>query len=110
MPFLYKAADVFTITSLYETGSIAVLEALASGLPVICHDEPNFHALGGPSSRYVDMTADGALAAALHDMAVSSQREELGRASRAYAEETFSEAAVMDRILAMYREVMAPPR
>jgi 1,2-diacylglycerol 3-alpha-glucosyltransferase len=109
MPVLYKAADVFTIASLYETGSIAVIEALATGLPTICHDEANFHALGGPSNRYVDMTLDGALADALRDLASSPRRGELGSASRAYAEATFSETAVIDRILDIYRQVMAEP-
>lgn len=107
MPWVYKAADVFTITSLYETGSIAVIEALATGLPVICHDEPNFHALGGPSNSYVDMTRPDALADALHTMTSASRRADLGRQSRVYAEATFSETVVIDRILAMYREVMS---
>ena len=109
MPMLYKAADIFTITSLYETGSIAVIEAAATGLPVICHDEPNFHALGGPSNTYVDMTQPGALAAALRNLASPARRDELGRQSRAYAEATFSEGAVIERILSIYRDVMAEP-
>ena len=111
MPTIYRAADIFTITSLYETGSIAVIEAAATGLPIVCHDEPNFHALGGPSNRYVNMTQPAALAAALRVLASSpAQRVDIGRQSRAYAEATFSETAVIGRILDIYRAMMAEPR
>jgi len=38
MPDFYHIADVFTIMSPYEVQSIVTLQALASGLPVICAD------------------------------------------------------------------------
>lgn len=40
MPDLYRCMDVFTLTSLFEMMPIALLEALASGLPVITNAHP----------------------------------------------------------------------
>lgn len=42
MPLLYRAADGFIMTSRYEGFSLAVLEALAEGLPLILTDVPGF--------------------------------------------------------------------
>lgn len=42
MPLLYRAADGFIMTSKYEGFSLAVLEALAEGLPLILTDVPGF--------------------------------------------------------------------
>lgn len=35
---MYRNADVFVCASLYETGPITVLEAMATGVPVVCSD------------------------------------------------------------------------
>lgn len=110
MPLLYRAADLFTITSLFETGSIAVIEAIATGLPTICHDTPTLRALGGPSNQYADMTKPGALTRAIADAAQSKSKLEAGIASRTYALQTYSEEVVIEGILKMYRQVMSTPR
>jgi glycosyltransferase involved in cell wall biosynthesis len=46
---LYRRSDVFLFPSLHDSGGMAVLEAMAAGLPVICLD------LGGPA---VSVTRD----------------------------------------------------
>ena len=35
MPLIYKQADVFILSSLWEGSSLSLLEAMASGMPVI---------------------------------------------------------------------------
>jgi glycosyltransferase involved in cell wall biosynthesis len=40
MPDLYRAMDVFVLTSLFEMMPIAVLEALASGVPCVVNQHP----------------------------------------------------------------------
>jgi glycosyltransferase involved in cell wall biosynthesis len=110
MPALYRAADVFTLSSLFEAGSVALMEAMASGLPIVCNDTPNFRFAAGPKSLFADLTQPGTLAAAFAEMTRPERRLELGAAARAYAEATFSESVVMSQILGMYDRVVAGSR
>ena len=52
MPEVYRAADVFTFLSTSETQGMVVLEAMASGLPVIvqndaAYEDTVFHGVNG---------------------------------------------------------------
>lgn len=51
MPDYYRALDVFALTSLFEMMPIAVLEALAGGLPVICNRHPVLEWMVGKGER-----------------------------------------------------------
>ena len=59
MPDLYRSLDVFVLASVFEMMPIAILEALASGLPVIANRIPQLQwmvgggcsVFGVPSSR-----------------------------------------------------------
>jgi 1,2-diacylglycerol 3-alpha-glucosyltransferase len=105
MRVLYRAADVFALASLFEAGSIALIEAMSAGLPVVCHDTPNFRFAAGPMSRYADLAQRGAMAEALMDLTQPGRRERLAKAARAYAEATFSERIVIQKITDMYTNV-----
>lgn len=47
MPLLYRSADVFVHLSMDEPSSLAFVEALASGLPVVAHDSPRMRYIAG---------------------------------------------------------------
>jgi 1,2-diacylglycerol 3-alpha-glucosyltransferase len=111
MPDLYRAADAFVLASLHEMFGIVLLEALATGLPVLCNDTPDFHAIVGPGGLYGDLSVDGGLAQGLVDLLDPATRTGLSLAGRAHVGQHFSEAAVAGAIIAMYHSVQAiPPR
>jgi 1,2-diacylglycerol 3-alpha-glucosyltransferase len=106
LPSLYRAADMFCLASLHEMMPIAVLEAMASGLPVVVNGTPTLRWMGGEGGVYAEMDCEGALAAALCGLQNSNRRTIAG-AARRRALDVFSEAVVVPQILAMYDDVLA---
>lgn len=57
MPRVYKSADIFTFpTSPKESFGIVMVEAMASGLPVVVTDDPIRHEIVGDAGYFVDVT------------------------------------------------------
>lgn len=52
---LYHAAHLFVLPSLAEGFGLPILEALAAGRVVLCHDYPTLHQLHGDVIAYTDM-------------------------------------------------------
>jgi glycosyltransferase involved in cell wall biosynthesis len=109
LPTLYASTDAFVFASLTETLGLVVLEAMASGLPVIAV----------PAGGVADHLRDGAngiatapkdvatMAAAMVALATDRARtKRLGAGARTTAEALTWEAE-LDRLDASYREVCA---
>jgi len=109
MTDLYRAADVFVLASLKEMMPIALLEATATGLPCVVHDHPVMRWMVGAGGACVDMRKQGTLCAAVARLISDRARaEEVGAAARAHCVEQFGKDAVVDRVLAYYRQLLSP--
>lgn len=110
---ILASCDAMTLPSLRECGGAVVLEAMAMGLPVIATD------WGGPAD-YLDASCgilvepssrsgfiDG-LSSAMVRLASSLElRSDMGRAAQAKAQLEFDWEAKVDRMIAMYDDVVA---
>ncbi len=54
---LYQNAEVFVFPSLYEGFGIPILEAMASGTPVICNQNSSLHEVAGDAALYYKGTS-----------------------------------------------------
>jgi glycosyltransferase involved in cell wall biosynthesis len=107
MPDLYRCADAFVLASLYEMFGIVLLEALATGLPVLCNDTAAFRAIVGPGGMFADLSLPSGIARGLTDLLQPVTRANLAQAGRAHVEQHYSQAAVTGAITAMYHSVQA---
>ncbi len=111
-PF-YAAADCFVLPTGYDTFSLATLEAMASGLPVIVSRAAGVseHLRDGVDALVLQDASDvNTLAAHLRLLADDqASRAQLGSAGRETAER-FSWERVADRTLEVYGEALGDPQ
>jgi len=112
VPELLAACDAFALPSLYEGSSLAVLEAMAAGIPIVSS------AIGGTEELIEDgrsglLVAPGdsaALAAALRRLLGDP---DLGRglaaAARERVEAGLTREAMASRVTGIYRELLGEP-
>jgi sugar transferase (PEP-CTERM/EpsH1 system associated) len=105
---LYRVFDVFVLSSFAEGMSNTLLEAMASGLPIVCT------AVGGntelvvneQTGLLVEPADDGALATAIQKYLSSpSDRRRFGSNARRFAVENFSIRHMIDQYTALYESV-----
>lgn len=104
-----RSADVFVLPSFLEGQPIAILEAMASGLPVVAS------AIGavpdlirdGVEGRIVEPGDVAGLASALGELVQDpSARREMGRAARRRAEEHHGLESLSARLAKIYARVL----
>jgi glycosyltransferase involved in cell wall biosynthesis len=103
---LIERADLLVFSSLHEGHSIAALEGLAAGTPVVSTDVGGMrHLLGAGAGRIVGQ-ANGALAEAIVALLDDPElREEMGAAGRLVAAE-LSTRAMLSRYAELYAETI----
>lgn len=96
--------DIFALSSDSEQFPIALVEAMAAGLPVVSTDVGDVRDIVGPGMvRFVVAADDAALAAGLRVLVDDRKvRAETGAANRARAAAEFGENAMIDRYAALY--------
>jgi glycosyltransferase involved in cell wall biosynthesis/predicted Ser/Thr protein kinase len=109
VPELLGACDVFALPSLYEGSSLAVLEAMAAGIPIVSS------AIGGTDELVEDDRSGllvapgdaGALAAALRRVIGNpALRESLAAGARERVEAGLTREQMAARVSGVYRELL----
>ena len=108
----FQAADVFVLASIRETNPVALLEAMASGLPSIAARLPGATDViidDGVNGRLFDVDDEAALARTIDEIL---RDENAARAMGARARDTvvsrFDSSRAAERWLAAYRDTPAP--
>jgi glycosyltransferase involved in cell wall biosynthesis len=98
---LYRDAECLLFPSRFEGFGLPVVEAMASGTPVVCADEPALREVGGDAALFAtDESFGEAVRLALAD-------QERFAAAGLERARLFSWEAAAQRTLDVYREVMA---
>ncbi len=105
MPDLYRSLDVFVLASVFEMMPIAVLEALASGLPVVCNNTPVLSWMIGDGGQCIDMGRDGALAEFIAGVD-GRWIEKCGKIARGHAIEMFGKDVVIEQYVDYYKRIL----
>lgn len=109
----YERADIFVFPSYREPGGNVVLEAMAFGLPlIVCRrggpganaDDSCAFLLGAESPQQLASDCASALRRLIEDPHL---RAEMGAASRAHAERAHLWEARVERVMALYAELVA---
>lgn len=105
---LFKSVNAFVLPTKSENFGIAVQEALASGLPVVCTKGAPWSAIEDFGAGYwVDISADG-IAKGLADIMElgKAERDSMAKNGRKLVENNFSWHFVSQQMIDVYKEVL----
>jgi glycosyltransferase involved in cell wall biosynthesis len=111
-PVWYRTADVFALPSDFDNSPNVVLEAMASGLPIVATDVGGLRGFVAPgrNGALVPKGNAAAMAEALIDVLRTLPRaREIGAANRAEAIDRFSWVASARQLRAVYQHVIDSP-
>ena len=104
---LLARADLFCLPSEGEGFSVAVLEALASGTPVLLSPDCHFPEVEAAGAGRVAPRNAPAIAAAIEEMMSDPDRlQSMGVAARRFVASRYDWEGIVDRILDLYRAVL----
>lgn len=110
MPELYRSVDLFCLPSWWEAMPLSVLEAMASGLPVVASRVGNIPSVikDGVTGHLVPPRQPEKLANALADLLENEGKlRTMGTAARRVAEDRFDLSRTVSALMEMYDEILA---
>ena len=106
LPLIYRSAKVFVYPSLFEGFGIPIVEAIASGVPVISSTGSCFSEAGGPDCLYVDPMNYEQLGNAIQKV-LSSSVLATNMTERSYKYiERFEPKVIATDLMRIYRELV----
>ena len=112
-PRLYREATVFASPCVLASFGVVLLEAMASGTPIVCADNVGFRQVirDGAPGRFVPPSDPAALARGIAEQLDDpGMRREWGERGRRVAVERYSWPEVARRVEAVYLEVLESKR
>ena len=108
LPAIYNLGDFFVFPSLYEGFGLPVVEAMASGIPVITSNTSSLSEIAGDAAETIDPTSTHALADAMVRLASDrDRRRDLAERGLRRAR-TFSWTQTAKEMLAVYHRAAVP--
>ncbi len=112
LPGLYHAADLFVLPASHpsEAFGLVQVEAMAAGLPVVCTElgtGTSYVNIDGVTGLVAPPRDPDALASAINSLVADpARRAAMGRAAQARVEREFELDVMVDRVLALYDEIV----
>ncbi|RMG21043.1 MAG: glycosyltransferase family 1 protein [Methanobacteriota archaeon] len=101
-----RSLDLFLFASRYESASVALIEAMACELPIICMDIPATREILGDCGKLVPLGDVRAMAGAIQEIVANQeQRQRMGTAAAERVKERFSDTVVAHQYFKIYSEL-----
>ena len=106
LPVLFAGARLFAFPSLYEGFGLPVLEAMASGVPVVCSNSASLPEVVGDAGLMIDAQDVEGLRAALSRALVDEDWREWARSQGLARASGYSWARCAGQTAAVYRQIV----